>query len=442
MIRDPALGFVALAVGLGALAVLDWHESAGLERETWTKALLVPEGEPLWDGAMPVRAARIPLSNFPSIERAKSDMQRAGADAMIEEFGLEKTERIIAIDTPDSTFVELLEWGSLPTRGEPEVLAGVMTRLNDFEIGETSFRVVGGLKRTAGGLHFSYVLPRDANAAYIDETWTSGWLDQDGITKFSELEPEDDALEEMPVVGGMIPIERWRSIAIVVALILVAIGGALVQLRLFARLQGRKAGVLSSGFAAIAQARAGLVLLHLLLYGVVFGAMFLAIGKPVIHLYLAEIVAREFTEGGLKHVGNAYFSGNIPLAALMTFGNNFVLQTVAFTVLPSLLIPFWGVFKSAISFGVAGLALAPIWAGNASRFVYHSITMTLELEAYVLATYGVCLFAVAVIHSVFRDDAKTSIFQSLKIAGSLTVLSGLMLAVAAVYEAVTLIMLG
>ena len=80
--------------------------------------------------------------------------------------------------------------------------------------------------------------------------------------------------------------------------------------------------------------------------------------------------------------------------------------------------------------------------GSAFQFTYHSITMTLELEAYVVACFAVALGPVRIVQGFFRKALGSGLRAALEIAAGGAVLCAVMLAGAALYEAVTLILIG
>ena len=233
--------------------------------------------------------------------------------------------------------------------------------------------------------------------------------------------------------------------------------------------------------------------MHIFVYGSLFGAMLLGIQEPLLHIVLQEFVAAAFTEGDLAYIGAAYESGNVLLAAAATFANNYLLQTIALTLLASFGVPMFGLFKTAASVVLVGLAMPPLWTGMAGGFTFHSVTMVLEFEAYIFACIAVWLYwapavravykrgplwilsflsaaafslallgivvgsagilggsvtwiALALVWSVAEWQALPEIGgplrkERLQVLGSTAILAGIMLAIAGLYEAATLILL-
>ena len=182
--------------------------------------------------------------------------------------------------------------------------------------------------------------------------------------------------------------------------------------------------------------------LHLLLYGVLFTFMFAGLNFPLHNYRFTEIVANIFSEGDLQHVGDAYASGSVLSATWATFYNNYIDQTLLLVYAISLIaIPF-GVIKTALSFALVGFVMVPVWVGQNAGYSYHSITMVLELQAYILACFAVVMWPVFLLWGLarnnFREEAKSGLFVMLHSA----LLVGIILLVAAFYEAVTLIHIG
>lgn len=446
LLRDPALGFVLLAAGLGLIVIASLLEANALSGQPWREAVIVPEGEPLWEGSVAVAARRLPREQFPGDRVLRELLESYLATAAPRLTDFPSTERFFSIDVPAGDLEPLLASGRLPDPGTREVLAGELARLKAFfELDGERFTVVGRLKRGVGGMAFAYVIPRsEATRGHFSEEAgaTAGWLDAKGLPALLALdEAGDERLIGLEVLIDAIPTEplcTWLTLA---GLLLVAAGGALVQVRLFHALSERRCGPLTPVFRAVAERPVLLWAMHGLLYGLFFGMMGFGARYPVLNRRLQELVAQAFAEGDLSYIGAAYLSGNIPLAALTTFMQNFVMATVLLTILPSLAIPFFGVLKNVLSFALVGFVMTPLSTEMASMFVYHSITMTLELEAYVMATFVVCILPLSAFKGMARGGFGQELARGLRVVASGTLLAGIMLAAAALYEATTLILI-
>jgi hypothetical protein len=74
---------------------------------------------------------------------------------------------------------------------------------------------------------------------------------------------------------------------------------------------------------------------------------------------------------------------------------------------------------------------------------FHSITMWLELEAYILVSFASVLLPVKVMRAFAEPGGNPgqAYVQGAIILGSMTLIAGIILLVAALYEATTLILL-
>lgn len=359
-------------------------------------------------------------------------------------FGFHETETVVLLELPPAELESLLTSGRVPNPDDPEVIAGAFTRLDSFRLDGEDYRVVGRLHRGIPGLYFSYLVPEnpERSASFRrDPDATDGWLDSEGRERIRALEDTEAFAREQSSLSLQAPTCLAYVYSVFLGLLLVAVGGALAQDGLFRRWAGRGGRFLSPMFSAVADYRGTVLGMHLVLYGGFFGTMLVGIAQPHIPVYLQEYVSRTFSEGGLSYIGDAYGSGNVLWAAGATFANNFIVQTVALTVGVSLVIPMIGVLKTLASFVLVGLVMPPLWTGTAQTFSFHSITMTLELEAYVFACVAVVLFWRHVGIGIVRGKLKSELGAGFRIVGSGTLLAGIMLALAALYEAATLILL-
>jgi hypothetical protein len=448
------LGIVAF--GLALLWVAAAWDAAWLEEGIWTRALWTPEpieGLEPPEEHRPVRARRLPLANLPTVEMVVQEFDRQGVDdegrTVNDLFGLDDTEWILHLSLEEGEAEALLASGRLPEPGSREVLAGKLARLTTFTLDGETWEAVGRIDGRAAGLQFAYLLPAgdETPAPFLPRNGASeGWFLEDGMEWLRGVEQPDGLalnLRESVVRSsrqlspGGVAFLTWLG------LLAVAVGGAWAQVRLLAGLFARIPGL---GFAHQAlAARWPVLTVHVLLYATLFGALAIGSLVPIITIYLGNMIIHMFSEGDLAYVGQAYESGNVILAAVATWRNNYLVQTLLLTLLPSV-VPILGalfaVGKTALSLVIVGLAMAPVWAGNAIAMTYHSITLTLEIEAYVLACYLGLWYGICLVRAPLEDARASHLLKQ----GGLTlllavVLTGVLLAVAGAYEALTLILL-
>ena len=437
-----SLGIALVAAGLALIVVVALAEARWIDDAPWAGALVGLDGPAPFEEAIPIKARRVPIENFPDQKALIENMPEWSGDSAAM-FGLDKTEWVFIVDAPAATLEPLLESGRLPRAEQYEVLAGSLTRRDNFVMDGRTFTVVGRLFATTGGLAFAYIAPEDRlNRRLFTRARdaTTGWLAPHGLDRLEEMD-EPMELERRSLLAGF-PTRRSYALATFLGLVLVASGGALAQLRLFQGLAARPAGPLGPAFAALADFPFLVALMHILLYGGLFVAMLMGTNAPVDHLRVQDFIAYVFSEGGLEHVGEAYASGNVVRAAWATFFNNYILQVLLYTILGSMVVPFLGFFKNFATFAFVGFVMAPVDTGASARYIYHAITLTLELEAYVVATIIICLWPYRLIEALRRQaPLGWSVKRGLSELASGAVLTGIMLAVAATYEAVTLILL-
>ena len=180
--------------------------------------------------------------------------------------------------------------------------------------------------------------------------------------------------------------------------------------------------------------------MHMLMYGAFFGMMTFGYTQPIAQMWMSNFIVSQFEQGSVAYIGEAYESGSIPRAAWATFFNNYVIQTVLMTVLISLVLPMIGILKTMLSLIVVGFGMAPTWAGMTGMYTFHSITMTLELEAYIFACICVVFFWGNLVAGAMKNEFLAGLKRSIQVLMSGTLLAGIMLALAALYEAATLIL--
>ena len=182
----------------------------------------------------------------------------------------------------------------------------------------------------------------------------------------------------------------------------------------------------------IRENRRAFVGLNLLYFGLTVLAMVLVSARPELIGAIRGWIKARFNPELL----NAVAQGMVYRAILLTFINNFLYGTIFAISLPSLVIPFLGIFIGLVRALLWGLALSPADPSFRMHFLVQIPTWLLEGEGYVLA-----MFAVFVLwRNCFwphRAEAKNSIEgyraglrQSLPLYAGVLIL----LAAGAVYE--------
>jgi hypothetical protein len=437
-----------LLVGVALIGAAAWAEAILVKNQPWENALLVPDAALPADstGLIPVVARRLPLELPPSIQSFIDRVRAAFPDAKeeIDRLQLDKGERVVLLSPPVDTLTPLLASGRLPVPGMPEAVAGDLASRSTFDLDGASFSVVGRLQRGVAGLAYAYVIPKNPAMQQhftAESGATKGWIDPEG---FKRLEEDETYLagENVPeMVGGLVRSPSVIAALVLAGLCLVACAGSVLQVRVLRRASARAPSFLRAVLLEIAQRPALLIFVHAALYGVFFIMMLVAFRYQAAEIRITSLVRDEFAKGELSYIGNAYASGDILRAAAATFFQNYVVATLLFTLLPSLILPFAGLLKNLLSFAVVGFVMAPVWTGSAAKLVYHSITMALEMEAYIMATFVVIVWPLRIFKGLAGGAFPDQLAQALRIVLSGALLAGIMLAIAALYEAATLIIL-
>lgn len=448
----PFWGFAGVFLGVLVLFAVAFVEARTLRDQPFVNAVFALGEAPEWADPITIHMRSVPAEAFPQVHKYINDLRDASQEAsrdeierLIDGTKILRTERIISAPLTQEQLEPLLGSGRLPVPGQPETLAGVHARLDEFSLDGQKFKVVGRLSRSVAGFHFAYLIP-------AHETWQSafeghpdaeaGWLDPKGYETLASLDDPADAVSDLDLSSRQVPIATNLVAAAISGLMFIAFFGLMAHLSVFQFLYRGPCGPLRPALRVILTWPKTVVSMHVLLYGGFFGAMLIAARLPLIQTWLMNMVRYEFQSGNLEYVGDAYASGNILHAAWATFFNNFVLQTLGLTILISLVIPMIGILKTLLSFVLVGFGMVPVWSGTVSTFTFHSITMTLELEAYIFACVCVFFFWVHLGAAVFKGQFGKRIKRSFAVLLSGTLLSGIMLAIAGLYEAVSLILAG
>lgn len=180
-----------------------------------------------------------------------------------------------------------------------------------------------------------------------------------------------------------------------------------------------------------------------LYYGLVALLMLLVFLSPGVQEGLVEMLSSQFEEEGtmLGAVGEAYGSGNVPLAAAITFAVNFLVGTVIFLGLPSIVFPPLAAVLGAYRAILWGIMLSPSLVEFRRPMTWHSVTLVLEGQGYILAIFaGLVAFKGFLKPGKYEKESRLAGYmQGWRRAAPLYLWVALVLAVAAVYEAITVI---
>jgi hypothetical protein len=182
-----------------------------------------------------------------------------------------------------------------------------------------------------------------------------------------------------------------------------------------------------------------LVALNVVYFGTGVLAAGYAFTSPSLQAELGRVAGEAFSPtGGLGPLVQAYMSGNLLGAMLLTFLVNLVLGSAVVLTLPSAIMPFAGILLGVYRATLWGLLFAPTdVSGVGPTLWWHLPTIVLEGEAYVVAMLGAWLWWRPVVGSTGARWAAWR--RGLGLQVRLYPLVAVLLAVAAIYEAVEVI---
>lgn len=200
---------------------------------------------------------------------------------------------------------------------------------------------------------------------------------------------------------------------------------------------------IKKSFEIIRQNRWAYALINLIYFSLVVGGMIYVASNPELQRALMNAIGQSFTEGPLSSVGEAYGGGKVFSAMALTFVVNLVLGSLLVITLPSLIIPFSGLLVGGYRAILWGLLLSPADPTLRGPMIPHSLTLILEGEAYILAMLAAYVHGKALLfpRTVGAESRLIAYVEGLKRTGWLYILVVVMLAVAAVYEALEVIYL-
>jgi hypothetical protein len=206
-------------------------------------------------------------------------------------------------------------------------------------------------------------------------------------------------------------------------------------------------GMVRDAFGILKESRRPYLILNLIYYGLIIcGMIYAAFDRPT-QQALTDAVGAAFLEGPLAGIGAAYTGGQLLRAIILTFVVNLVAGSFVSITLPALVIPFSGLLVGGLRAVLWGLIFSPttLAVGSSETFygVLASGVLLLEGQAYVLVMLATVIQGQAFLWpaSVGATSWKQGYLVGLKRTASLYLLVVLVLAVAAVYEAVLVIII-
>lgn len=192
---------------------------------------------------------------------------------------------------------------------------------------------------------------------------------------------------------------------------------------------------LSAPSALIRQHARCYVYLNLMAYGLLVAGMVLGVLRPELNAMLTGSMD-ESGETGLV----VSLLARPWLFALVILGVNLGKVALGFITLPSMIVPFAGIPLFAYWVFTTGIVLAPVDHLTAMTLIPHSVTLVIELQAYVLLLLGAYALGLAWIRpvSVGTTTRWRAWGRGMRLFGRMWVPALVLFVVGAVYEAYSL----
>ena len=177
--------------------------------------------------------------------------------------------------------------------------------------------------------------------------------------------------------------------------------------------------------------------MNLLYYGLIICCMALISLSPALQTQMLAATKEGLEKGLLAPLVEAYESGNIPLAASLTFVVNLAGGSFLTITAPSIVIPFSGLVMGCVRASVWGLLFSPVTEESRTVFFPHILVLVMEGQAYILTMLAVWVQGKAYLWpaTVGETTHGRGLVAGLRFTGRLYVLIAAVLAVAAVFEA-------
>jgi len=451
----------------------------------WAQGFVIVGPDAASRNGLPGEIIKARLRLLPAGEFTDGIIKGASLSLKDQTFALEARLRpkLIVVSLDDAGIdAKWLESGHLPKADADEVLAGSRAdQKGQLKVGDRVLEVTGVLKPDVALFVESYLVPPSAQADALTPPKEPSVHDAALVQLSPEQSRDRRILEELdkaipaPTYVRLEPSERLDPQTFYLYLAgqaLFLLGGSGVLIRLYrgwadrlgwgkpdlspvlapesAELPGEtpaettargRRPFLATPLFELRQ-RPGLVwTVHLVYFGLVIVWSLFVYEVPQIQAVLLAAVQSAFTVSNnpLAVAGAAYASGNVLRAAGVTFAVNFFLGSLAVLTLPSLVLPGSGSLVAALRATVWGLLLAPTFVTNAFSMLPHSGTLLLEGEGYILATLFGLLIPIYIFQSSLGGSPLSRFGRALMLNLKGNVLVALVLAVAALYEAIEVI---
>jgi hypothetical protein len=181
---------------------------------------------------------------------------------------------------------------------------------------------------------------------------------------------------------------------------------------------------------------------YLVLNVIFYGSVLVGFGAGLMFPGLAAAQTESFEAGGTADLVRSLLE-NPWLFALVILANNALRASLLNLVLPSMIVPFAGIAWYAYTLFLVGLMLAPVDRDGWLVLIPHSLTVVMEIQAYVLLSLGAYLLGRAWIwpRTVGAENRRQAYARGLRHLGVLSLPALTLLVVFALYESFSIVYL-
>lgn len=181
---------------------------------------------------------------------------------------------------------------------------------------------------------------------------------------------------------------------------------------------------------------------YLVLNAILYGSFLVGFGTGLLFPSLTAAQTESLGSGGQADLVRSLLE-NPWLFALVILANNVLRAGLLNLVLPSMIVPFAGIVWYVYTLFTVGLVLAPVDRDGWLVFIPHSLTVIMEIQAYVLLSLGVYLLGRAWIspRTVGAENRRQAYVGGLRQLGVLSLPALALLVVFALYESFSVVYL-
>lgn len=181
---------------------------------------------------------------------------------------------------------------------------------------------------------------------------------------------------------------------------------------------------------------------YLALNAILYGSVLAGFGAGLLFPGLTAAQMESFEDGGQADLVRSLLE-NPWLFALAILANNALRAGLLNLVLPSMIVPFAGIVWYVYSLFTVGLMLAPVDRDGWLVLVPHSLTVVMEVQAYVLLALGAYLLGRAWTwpRTVDAENRRQAYVAGLRQLGVLSLPALALLVVFALYESFSIVYL-